>query len=74
MTLSEIPDDPMSVRAAGKYLSTNAYGVMKLIAEGALRSQKVYDGTGKHRLQVFGDSVRAYLERQAAPTLPVGAV
>lgn len=64
----------MSVRAAGKHLDTNAYGVMKLIAEGALRSQKVYDGKGKHHLQVFGDSVRAYLARQSAPTLPVGAV
>lgn len=51
----------MTVRAAGKFIDTNAYGIMKLIAEGRLLAQKVYDGAGGHRLQVLGSSVRAYL-------------
>lgn len=63
--LTPIPDGPMTVRAASKFLDTNAYGIMKLIAEGRLQAQKVYGGAGGHRLQVLGESVRAYLDQTA---------
>ena len=62
----------MSVRAAGKILGESAYGVMRLIAEGQLKAQKVHNAAGGTSMQVFGTSVRAYVERQqAAASAPV---
>jgi hypothetical protein len=64
-----IPTGPMSVRLAVRILGeTNAYGVIRLIAEGELVAQKVYNATGRYTLQVIGESVAAYLARHASAT------
>ncbi|GAB1345061.1 hypothetical protein [Gemmatimonas sp.] len=59
-----IPDGPITMRLASRILDREPYGVLVLIAAGELTGQKVHDGAGSVRVQVMGESVRAYLDRQ----------
>ncbi len=56
----------MTMRAAAKILGENPYGVLRLIAEGEIRAQKVHNAAGGHTLQVLSESVTEYTARRQA--------
>lgn len=63
--LSEIPDGPMSIRAASRWLK-NHNNVLKLLGLGEIKGQKVTTSAGGQNIQIFGESIREYLARQGA--------